>query len=186
VQDALDPQLDAEVLVDYVVHLPPRTAYTARPAAEQELMRVELQERLSAYLQKGRPRVVLTDNLHSMVSIKRGDGVVTFRIHHMFVDAPAAVLRGLGRYAEKQDAEAANTLRTFIDANDARIRRRTSPRPITVDVQGRYHNLQELFDDLNAEYFDGAIQARITWGSRAKRKASRASIKLGATPSKTR
>ncbi len=167
-----DPALGPDELIE-------DSGWEQRSTADQEQRRVELQERLAAYLVQGRPRIVLTDNLYTMVSIKRGDGVLTFRLHHMFVDAPAAVLRALARYAEKQERDAARALRSYIDANDARVRQRDAPKPITVDVEGRYHHLQEMFDRLNAQYFDGAIQARITWGARSKRKRSRDSIKLG-------
>ena len=151
-----------------------------------EPARAELQERLAAYLQRGRPRVVITDNVHTMVTIKRsrperegGSTVFTFRLHHMFLDAPPAVLRALGRYADKQEREAARVLRAFIDANDHLVRERENPKPVTVDVEGRHHNLQEIFDGLNEAYFGGSIRARITWGPRTKRKKSRDSINLG-------
>lgn len=147
--------------------------------ASDEPARIELQERLAAYLRRGRPRVVVTDNIHTMVSIKKADDVFTFRLHHMFLSAPPAVLRALGRYAEGQERRAAKVLRTYIEANDHKVRRRTTPRPITVDVQGKYHNLQEIFDDLNERYFQGTIRARITWGLRQRRRRSRDSIKLG-------
>jgi hypothetical protein len=153
--------------------------YAQMSVAAQEAARTLLQERLGAYLTTGRPRVLVTDNVHTMVSIKRGDGVVTFRLHHMFLEAPAVVLRALGRYAERQDRDSARMLREFIDSNERRVRKRESARPISVDVEGKYHNLQELFDGLNEAYFGGSIKARITWGPRTKRKASRESIKLG-------
>jgi hypothetical protein len=154
-------------------------SYPELPRAHREALRRALQERLAAYLTRGRPRIVLTDNVHTMVSIKRGDGVVTFRLHHMFTRAPALVLRELARYAEQQDRSAAKLLRDFIDANEALVRKRDAPRPISVDVEGKHHNLQEIFDELNERYFDGTIEARITWGPRGRRKQSRASIKLG-------
>lgn len=141
--------------------------------------RLELQQRLGAYLTRGKPRVITTDNTHTMVTIKRGDGVVTFRLHHMFVLAPPAVLRALGRYAEKQDREAAKVLRAFIDTNEEQVRQREAPRAVTVDVQGKFHNLREIFEQINQRYFDGSLQAQITWGPRTKRKRSRDSIKLG-------
>ncbi|MCA9681966.1 MAG: hypothetical protein KC457_07200 [Myxococcales bacterium] len=149
------------------------------PAGEQEALRLELQNRLAAYLHAGRPRVVITNNLRTMLSVKRGHGVYTFRLHHMFVDASPAVLRAVATYAESQEREAAELLRTFIDENEDAIRGRSTPQPLTVDVAGRYHNLQEIFDELNAHYFAGAIAARITWGPRGKRKRGRSSIKLG-------
>ena len=179
-EGALDPVLDAEdFLTEADAVEPDGPAWGSRSAAEQEALRESVQTRLSAYLKRGRARVVLTDNLYSMVTIKRGDGVLTFRIHHMFADAPASVLRAMARYAESQSRDSASMLRAYIDANDDRVRRRESPRPMTVDVQGKHHNLQALFDELNAAYFDGGIKARITWGPRTKRKRSRDSIKLG-------
>ncbi|MCX4245199.1 hypothetical protein [Paraliomyxa miuraensis] len=156
-----------------------RLRWTEANAEQQERARAELQDRIAAYMQRARPRVVLTDNLHTMLSIKRGHGVLTFRLHHMFVGAPAAVIRAVARYAETQEREAANLLRDYVDANEPLIRRREEPRPVTLDVQGRWHNLQEIFDQLNAVYFDGAIKARITWGARGKRRRARDSIKLG-------
>lgn len=145
----------------------------------REARRRELQQRLSAHLQSGRPRVVLTDNVHTMLSIKRGQGVLTLRIHHMFLDAPPVIVRALAHYADGKGNDAAKLLRAFVDANDDLIRTRTHARPISVDVEGKHHNLQELFDDLNQRYFDGKIEARITWGQRSKRKRGRGSIKLG-------
>ena len=153
--------------------------YTELPATEQEALRNELQDRIGAYLSSGRARVVITDNLRTMMSIKRGHGVYTFRLHHMFVDASPAILRAVAAYAERQDREASELLRKFIDDNEDAIRQRRAPRPCTVEVEGRHHNLQHIFDELNRDYFGGAIRARITWGPRNRRKRGRASIKLG-------
>jgi len=177
----LDPALAPEELLDFDTPASDteRTDWSELSPIDQEARRTELQSRLGAYLRTGKARVVLTDNVYSMVTIKRGDGVSTFRVHHMFADAPARVVKALARYADAQSRDAANLLREYIDANDARVRRRDTPRPVTVDVEGRHHNLQELFDSLNQRYFGGAIRARITWGPRTKRKRSRDSIKLG-------
>ncbi len=175
-----DPELGAEDFLDFDPPADaPDSGWSILSAAEQDARRTELQSRLGAYLRSGAARVVLTDNLYSMVTIKRGDGVSTFRVHHMFSTAPAKVIRALARYADTQSRKAAAVLRDFIDANEEQVRERDAPRPITVDVQGRHHNLQELFDRINDTYFGGAIGARITWGPRTKRKKSRDSIKLG-------
>ena len=146
---------------------------------QRERARAELQDRIAAYLNKARARVVITDNLQTMLSVKGARGVLTFRVHHMFVGAPAAVTRALARYAETHDRDSATLLRRYADANEELIRRRQNPRTITLDTEGRYHNLQEIFDELNDEYFGGAIKARITWGARSKRRRSRSSISLG-------
>ncbi len=148
-------------------------------AQDLEAQRVAVQTRLRAHFTKGRPRVVFTDNLHTMLSIKRGQGVWTLRMHQMFATAPPAVLRAVAQYAQTQDRQAAALLRRYIDHNEHQIRPQAEPRAQVIDVQGAHHNLQMIFDDLNERYFGGAIRARITWGPRSKRKAGRESIKLG-------
>jgi hypothetical protein len=148
------------------------------PAAEDAL-RQWLQRRLSAYLKSGRARIIFTDNVHTMLSIKRGQGVYTLRMHRMFAAAPPAVLRAVARYAQSQDREAAALLRRYIDGNEHLIRDAERPRALHLDTQGAHFNLQELFDELNARYFGGTIEARITWGPRSRRKPGRESIKLG-------
>ncbi|MEZ4453718.1 MAG: hypothetical protein R3B09_29960 [Nannocystaceae bacterium] len=148
-------------------------------SAESEAHRAELQRRLAAYLERGRPRVILTDNTRTMLSIKKGQGVYTFRIHHMFAAAPPVILRAVARYAERSDREAAALVKAFIDGNEHLIRQQRGLRPVQRDVEGAHHNLQEIFDELNASYFDGAIEAMITWGPRTRRRKGRGSIKLG-------
>lgn len=148
-------------------------------AAEAEAQRMGVQTRLTAYFTRGRPRVIFTDNLHTMLSIKRGQGVWTLRMHRMFSVAPPTVLRAVAQYAQTQDRRAAALLRRFIDHNERLIRPQAEPRPQPIDVQGAHHNLQAILDELNAEYFDGSITARITWGPRTRRRAGRESIKLG-------
>jgi len=179
--DAVEPdELDAEAEeLDDDPIAAGRLRWAEATAEQQERARAELQERIAAYLQRSRARVVLTDNVHTMLSIKRGQGVLTFRLHHLFVGAPAAVARAVARYAETHERESALLLRDYVDTKESLIRRREEPRPMTLDVEGRWHNLQELFEGLNATYFDGAIKARITWGPRSRRRRARDSIQLG-------
>ena len=146
---------------------------------EIEAKRADLQSRLAAYLGSGRQRVILTDNLRTMLSIKKGQGVYTFRVHRMFAAAPPVILRALAHYAERHDSDSAALLRAFVDGHEHLIRAPRAPREVDLDVEGAHHNLQEIFDALNERYFDGQIEARITWGPRAKRKRGRSSIKLG-------
>ena len=181
----VDPDLDADEVIDadasedVRLMLPETDAEVGEEAADIEALRVAVQTRLRVYFTKGRPRVVFTDNLHTMLSIKRGQGVWTLRMHRMFAMAPPGVLRAVAQYAQTQDRRAAALLRRFIDHNEHLIRPQAEPRPQVIDVQGAHHNLQTIFDELNARYFDGAITARITWGPRTRRKAGRESIKLG-------
>jgi len=49
-----------------------------------------------------------------------------------------------------------------------------------VHTQGKKHDLQAIFGRLNDTYFQGMVDASVTWGRRVKgRTGQRASIKLG-------
>jgi len=39
-----------------------------------------------------------------------------------------------------------------------------SPRHVTITTKGRHYDLDELYAEVNAAEFDGAITAKITWG----------------------
>lgn len=148
--------------------------------AQKERARSELQDRLTFYLRRARARVIVTDNLQTMLSIKRSkDGVLTFRLHHMFIGAPAVIVRAAAHYAETHDRESASMLHSYVDENESLIREPDQARSIPLDTEGRYHDLREIFDELNERYFDGSIEARITWGRRSKRARSREKIDLG-------
>src|SRR5579871_4903335 len=74
---------------------------------------------------RGGPIVLsITDNRHSIITHRVQKGVLHARVHHMFLDAPAAVGDALVRYITAGDREASAILGDFIDANGFRLARR--------------------------------------------------------------
>lgn len=157
----------------------------AAAEADGSLVNAELTlaRRIRAHLPRGTLSVTLTDNRHTMISVRREqrrEPRYRVRLHHMFADADPSVTRALARYIGQNDSGASRVLGAFIDAHQYRVRpigrgRHTQ----TLDPRGRYFNLQVIYDDLNRRYFDGAIDARITWGQRCGRPRRRNSIKMG-------
>ena len=47
------------------------------------------------------------------------------------------------------------------------------PKKVPIKTAGTYHDLRELHDAVNKEYFNGTIDAVITWGSRSPRSSVR-------------
>lgn len=45
--------------------------------------------------------------------------------------------------------------------------------------KGVYHDLQKIYDELNSKYFEGVIEAEITWGRFGNVTGRKRSIKLG-------
>ncbi len=128
-----------------------------------------------------RVRVTIHDNRSTMVSFRRRTGEVHYRVHHMFLDAPGEVVDALAAFAGAARGGAArrrsagSRIDAFVRRNRARI---AVPRTDRLEARGRVHDLQGIFDRLNAEHFEGRIEARIGWGSvRAGRR--RRTVKTG-------
>jgi hypothetical protein len=122
----------------------------------------------------------ITDNRHSIITHRVQKGVLHARVHHMFLDAPAAVVDALVRYVTRGDRDASATLGDHIDDNGFRLARRKRNAPLI--SKGKHHDLLKLFEGINERYFGGAINAVITWGKRPTRKtkgAPQRTIKLG-------
>jgi hypothetical protein len=120
----------------------------------------------------------ITDNRHSIITHRVQRGTLHARVHHMFLDAPIAVAEALVRYVTRGDRDASATLGDYIDANGFRLARRKRNAPLV--AKGKHHDLLKLFGELNERYFDGAVNALVTWGKRPTTNArKRKSIKLG-------
>lgn len=144
--------------------------------------RQTLEKRLEAFC--GEPvSVSITDNRRTMVSHSRRSGVLALRIHHMFLEADEFTLRAVARYITKsRDRSASAVLGQYIEAHRQRI---ASPRKVSAKLRtsGDVFDLALLFDDINRRYFQGLVDARITWGKDpgkpTKRRRRSRSIKLG-------
>jgi hypothetical protein len=120
----------------------------------------------------------ITDNRHSIITHRVQKGVLHARIHHMFLDAPAFVVDALVRYVTHGDREASAILGDFIDDNGFRLARRKRNAPLV--TKGKHHDLLALYEKINERYFDGGVNALITWGKGPTSKSKkRKTIKLG-------
>ena len=125
---------------------------------------------LKDYLEKrlGRPLVlVLTENASTMLSVRLHDAVPHLRLHRMFLDAGSEVLDEIASYLKKRKA-AMPLFRSFVRENREQLAVKP-PKKVPLKTAGAYHDLRELYDTVNREYFNGTITAKITWGSRCPR-----------------
>ena len=154
----------------------PTSSAPARPREEQRL-----EQALAGHLPPGKSlSLTLTDNRYSMVAVRRAPTGYRVRIHRMFAGVEPRMVRALARYVVHNDRRASGLLGDYIEQNKHIIKQQPRrPRKITIRTAGRYHELQEIYDRLNAEYFSGKIQARITWGPSLSRRRRRRSIKMG-------
>ncbi|MBA3459267.1 MAG: hypothetical protein H0T46_04855 [Deltaproteobacteria bacterium] len=159
-----------------------RRARKESPPTEVTDAQDSLERRIRAHMTKGRVQVTLTDNRYTMISVRRISKEKRYevRLHHMFADADPVITRALAHYIAENDADASRVLGDFIDANSDHVRGRSRRAPAQVIfTAGENHDLRQIYDELNVRYFEGKIEAAITWGARTGRVRRRNSIKMG-------
>jgi hypothetical protein len=120
----------------------------------------------------------ITDNRHSIISRSATRGVLRARIHHMFLDAPQAIVDALVAYVARGDKVASARIGEYIEAHGDRLLRQA--RPSTLHTKGKHHDLLAIFEELNARYFGGMANPLVTWGKAGRKHGkARTTIKLG-------
>jgi len=150
-------------------------ALPARPAPQADAY--VLAERLGRILREP-VDVHLTDNAWTMVSFKRLQGRVRFRLHHMFSAANDDVVRALAGFTGRNRRTHGRAIDEYIRTNRDLIRAVPERPQQKLTQRGRVHDLGEIFAHLNAHHFDGRLHARIGWGRRGPG-GRRRSIKMG-------
>jgi hypothetical protein len=150
------------------------------PTNGRSLEEIRLEQAVAAYLPPGHGlRLTLTDNHYNIVAVRRDPSNYFVRIHQVFAGAEPRLVRALARYVVHNDRRASGVLGEFIERHEHIISRAPRrPRRLKLRPGGRFHDLKEIFDRLNQRYFEGTLQAQITWGPAVLR-AQQRSIKMG-------
>lgn len=146
--------------------------FTFRDAS---ILHRELEDRSGLKLE-----IVLTDNSHTVMSVKRhpAKGMTALRLHHMFLGANSGVIHALAAWLVKPSCRKSGAV---IDAFIREHRHLVRKRPAgtrRLAVVGRYFNLKTFYDEVNAGHFGGTVNAAITWGRRPA-PGRRRSIRFG-------
>lgn len=108
--------------------------------------------------------LVFTDNSTSLLSMRTKGDLLSLRMHWMFLSAGEEVIREMADFVKRRKGRTP-LIRKFINDNQACLRKKEqNTGQLRVRTQGRFHNLREIFDSLNNEYFRGRITASIIWG----------------------
>lgn len=114
-------------------------------------------------------KLTLTDNSTSMLSVRAQGSHIAVRLHRMFLGAGLDVLSELARYVRARRGKTP-LFWEFINANQHRIAP-PSPREVKLKAAGCHYDLEDIFNRLNIEYFDGRLASSITWGARRRGRA---------------
>lgn len=106
--------------------------------------------------------LILTDNSTRMLSFRPKGACIALRLSRLFLCAPADVLHEAASFILRKGGPTPVLNRFLRSAPPAHgAQRKTRAR-----VKGRHHDLGASFERVNSEYFDGLIEASITWSKR--------------------
>lgn len=114
--------------------------------------------------------LVITDNSTSMLSFRIAKDHIRLRLHNMFLDAGSDVVDEIAGFINSKKRKTP-LINSYIRLNRHRLKRK-SRRKIIVRHKGKYYDLLETFHKINNEYFDGRIDAAITWGAKGPKRAA--------------
>jgi len=123
--------------------------------------------------------VKFTDNSSVMISYTRKDGrPMELRLHRMFRDADDRVINAIAGYVRGRDRECSAELNRFIKSRRHMVKK-PKPRPVgKLTTRGEHHDLADIFNRLNRDYFSNKLDVAVTWGRKNGRKPRR-HIRLG-------
>jgi hypothetical protein len=115
--------------------------------------------------------LTITDNSTSIMSSGFKGGVISLRLHRMFLNADAGVLNEIVMFVRQRRCKTP-LIRRYIRENSALLKT-CPPKIVKVATKGRHHDLTAAFSRLNCDYFGGRVTALITWGTRKRGRAVR-------------
>lgn len=120
-------------------------------------------------------------NLDSRILLEEGHRKILVKVSDQLEQAPAAVQESLAHvllaklYRKQIDPEHDRRYREFVNRSEVReqalnVRKRRGRKEIESPA-GRHHDLDRMFVDLNAKYFDGQLRRpAVGWSKRASRR----------------
>lgn len=136
--------------------------------------------------------LVLTANRSRFLSSRpAAGGGYDLRLHGCFLEAQEEVLQVVAGYATgalrgARKRQGLATLRSQFDRYRSTVSTPETPRRkprVRLEPRGKTMDLRSVRDELNERFFDGRVEAEITWGRalprRTKRRTRRQTLRLG-------
>ncbi len=111
--------------------------------------------------------LILTQNRRVFLSFRKEGELLKLRLHEVFLLADDTVLKAVADFVGN-NRDAINVLRAFVNSHKA-IDYSGKGKDIVGSPQGKVYNLTEIFDRLNAQYFQGKLNSKVLWGSSYKK-----------------
>lgn len=123
--------------------------------------------------------LTFTRNRRQMITWKPDGGSLRIRVHEMFREASHEIWCAVVAYFLDGDKLCGRVIDQYIE-RELKHWVEEHKRPENLNPRGVYHDLKDIFDGLNQEFFHRSCESQITWGRAGGRKQKRRkSIQLG-------
>lgn len=120
----------------------------------------------------------INDNRSTMLSVKWEPDCTKVSLHRMFLQAPKNIMRDLAFYLRGDNLQMAPALKAYMNEKIQTLDYSHKIDLDSLETLGEVYDLQEIYNDINEEYFDGRLNLYICWFGKAK-KRYRTRVTLG-------
>jgi hypothetical protein len=121
----------------------------------------------------------INDNRSTMLSVKWEPDCAKVSLHRMFLQAPQNIMQALGCYLNGEHKKLAPSIKAYIEDNLQKLDYSHELDLSKLQVKGTVHDLEEIYAQLNREYFNNSLELHITWFGQSKRKHQPSRITFG-------
>ena len=130
---------------------------------------VDLQTNLQRNVKK-KVKLRINDNRSTMLSVRWESDCTKVSLHRMFLEAPENVMDELACYVRREQKSISPSIKAFIEDNLRNLDYTHMLNLSKLISRGNVYNLQQIYDALNQEYFEGRLKLYITWFGRGTQK----------------
>lgn len=124
-------------------------------------------------------KIKINDNRSTMLSVRWEPDCTKVSLHRMFLQAPQNVMQSLACYIRQEHKIISRDIKVFIADGLKKLDYSHTLDKSKLSSQGNFFNLNDLYDEVNDEYFSGKLNLFITWfGKSLQRNKSRITLGL--------
>lgn len=116
-------------------------------------------------------RLKINDNRSTMLSVKWEPDCTKVSLHRMFLQAPQNVMQALACYLKGEHKQIAPTIKAYIENHLQQLDYSHELDLSKLQPKGHVYDLQEIYHEINHEYFDDPLKLFITWFGEGNRKS---------------
>jgi hypothetical protein len=110
----------------------------------------------------------LNQNRKTVISVlEKRPGRLRMSMHKIFLEAPQEILEAAARFIGSSRAKPCKLLHFYIHEKMKEHRAVSAKLRSPVESRGQYFDLQQEWDLINAQYFNGAVDLHVSWFGRS-------------------